>query len=987
MHFGRLSTARHLCLLALFLGSSLLTVARSNSKQKTGNECEKGTHSCHKDAICIDTRKSYKCKCKEGYYGNGKICIDDDECIFNNGGCVHDCKNSNGSYICSCKEGFELTIDRHNCIDRNECFENKGGCQHQCVNTLGSYECRCNAGYSLTADGRTCQLLTWCQQRLGCAQLCRTSGQSTVCACREGYFLHPNGKDCIQTCAHGNGGCQHNCTDTSNGPLCSCAPKYILTDDGKTCIASCEVHNGGCERRCTDIKNGTICSCPKGYKLHQDGRSCLDMDECEVDNGGCSHKCENNNGSYECICPNGYKVKVDQKTCEDINECELNTTCDHLCVNTPGNYFCSCYKGYDKYGLTHCADRDECSVNNGGCQHDCINTEGNYYCACPQGKKLHPNKKDCVGANVCLKLESPVETKMSCNIQGMEEVCILTCLKKSKFTSITDLQFATSCGPASNYEWTHDQSNLTLPGCSSSVAAPAITKKVKFEFTARRCRIRRSLKERLRKNITDTLNTEPSFKCNSECNLSSFDMQCDSPTKVVHNGVQLNGYLITVEFSLSRQPSDAKGKKRKCDVECLKNLTEKRLKKTLKVWRKVVNKEEFIIHFDSENFKIKKKSLKSPRGTNLTCESKYMLVGNVCVGCSAGTYYDNVKGLCMPCLPGYYSAAEADGHCLECPDNPVGIGIEGAKSLEECKVLCDPGTYSESGRKPCLPCAIGTYQSEYGRASCIQCGTGLVTQQEGSRAFVNCLPRENCHPGYFYNTSSHRCIECPIGYYQEKPDQNYCVKCPLGTITDFTASMNSSSCKNKQCGGYVGRFQGLIESPNYPGEYPNNVTCTWKIKPDKGRRILVIIPEAVIPKADKCGDSLIMRKSKSPYSRLTYETCETSDSPIAFTARSKRLWVQFKSDMQNTAKGFSIPFVTYNEEYQGLIEDIVKDGRLYSSYQHQSILKDRKLLNALMEVIAQPYIYFKYVNVSKTMIPHSFIKLLTPKVRRFFSTG
>ena len=38
------------------------------------NACEKGTHNCHKDAICISTRKSFTCKCKPGYYDDKKVC-------------------------------------------------------------------------------------------------------------------------------------------------------------------------------------------------------------------------------------------------------------------------------------------------------------------------------------------------------------------------------------------------------------------------------------------------------------------------------------------------------------------------------------------------------------------------------------------------------------------------------------------------------------------------------------------------------------------------------------------------------------------------------------------------------------------------------------------------------------------------------------------------------------------------------------------------
>lgn len=38
------------------------------------DECVEGTDSCHIDAICQNTPKSYKCICKSGYTGDGKHC-------------------------------------------------------------------------------------------------------------------------------------------------------------------------------------------------------------------------------------------------------------------------------------------------------------------------------------------------------------------------------------------------------------------------------------------------------------------------------------------------------------------------------------------------------------------------------------------------------------------------------------------------------------------------------------------------------------------------------------------------------------------------------------------------------------------------------------------------------------------------------------------------------------------------------------------------
>lgn len=50
----------------------------------------------------------------------------------------------------------------------------------------------------------------------------------------------------------------------------------------------------------------------------------------------------------------------------------------------------------------------------------------------------------------------------------------------------------------------------------------------------------------------------------------------------------------------------------------------------------------------------------------------------------------------------------------------------------------------------------------------------------------------------------------------------------------------------------------------------------------------------------------------SSNSVTTYETCQTYERPIAFTSRSKKLWIQFKSNEGNSAKGFQVPYVTYD---------------------------------------------------------------------------
>lgn len=136
----------------------------------------------------------------------------------------------------------------------------------------------------------------------------------------------------------------------------------------------------------------------------------------------------------------------------------------------------------------------------------------------------------------------------------------------------------------------------------------------------------------------------------------------------------------------------------------------------------------------------------------------------------------------------------------------------------------------------------------------------------------------------------------------------------------------------------MGEFMGYIESPNYPGNYPANVECIWNINPPSKRKILIVVPEIFLPSEDECGDVLVMRKNcefplcgggvlqemavfdvplraslpGSATSITTYETCQTYERPIAFTARSRRLWINFKSNEVNSARGFQIPYVTYD---------------------------------------------------------------------------
>ncbi|XP_048118325.1 signal peptide, CUB and EGF-like domain-containing protein 2 isoform X4 [Alosa alosa] len=972
---GAICIARDFCLFLLLLNTRQSAALPHN---RDTDQCADGSDGCHIDAICQNTQASYKCTCKAGFKGDGKHCEDIDECdIEHNGGCVHECHNIPGNYRCTCHDGFNLAHDGHNCLDVDECLFNNGGCQHVCVNTMGSYECRCKEGFFLSDNQHTCihrsvEGLSCMNKDHGCAHICKETPKGGVaCECRPGFELAKNQRGCILTCNHGNGGCQHTCEDTEQGPICRCHGRYALLSDGRSCtekdeaaidpaehnattlaevdkrvkrrllMETCAVNNGGCDCDCKDTSTGVRCSCPVGFTLQPDGKSCKDIDECELHNGGCDHFCRNTIGSYECSCHKGFKLLTDERSCQDIDECYFERTCGHTCVNSPGSFQCICNKGYTLYGLAHCGDINECSMNNGGCQHRCENTMGGFECHCSPGYKLHWNKKDCIEAEGLPALQPAAKATLNCGKQEGGDHCFLTCQSQVHISSGAADSYTVTCGmPLPCF--TEGQKNESGSYCQGSDTShtPRIKSTVTFKSGMGKCNLKKSqekLEEGFNNALSDrmlssTENVQFSF-VSLHCSMSSRRLRSRHGRKAGDE----EGSFITAEFELDVSLEEVTAES--CDLGCVRRRSEKRLRKTIRTLRKSINREQFHLHFAGSEYEMGKKAAPAAAAAAVS-----------------------------PLRP-----VDLQDHC------GTGQMLVNRKCGQ-----CSPGQYSRDGFVPCVPCPLGTYQPEVGRTFCFPCGGSLITKHNGATSFQNCETKVQCSPGHYYNTSTHRCIRCPTGTYQGEFGQNYCVACPGNTTTDFDGSTSIMQCKNRQCGGVLGNYTGYIESPNYPGNYPANIECNWTITPPPKRRILIVVPEIFLPIEDECGDYLVMRKTHLPNSVTTYETCQTYERPIAFTSRSKKLWIQFKSNEGNSGKGFQVPYVTYDEDYQELIEDIVRDGRLYASENHQEILKDKKLMKALFDVLAHPQNFFNYTaQESREMFPKSFIRFLRSKVLRF----
>ncbi|XP_073870489.1 signal peptide, CUB and EGF-like domain-containing protein 2 isoform X16 [Macaca fascicularis] len=840
--------------------------------------------------------------------------------------------------------------------DVDECAQGLDDCHANalCQNTPTSYKCSCKPGYQ--GEGRECEDIDECGNELngGCVHDCLNIPGNYRCTCFDGFMLAHDGHNCLDVdeCLENNGGCQHTCVNVMGSYECCCKEGFFLSDNQHTCIhrseegLSCMNKDHGCSHICKEAPRGSVaCECRPGFELAKNQRDCILT--CNHGNGGCQHSCEDTADGPECSCHPQYKMHTDGRSC--LETCAVNNGgCDRTCKDTSTGVHCSCPVGFTLQldGKT-CKDIDECQTRNGGCDHFCKNTVGSFDCSCKKGFKLLTNEKSCQDMDEC----------------SLDRTCDHSCINHPG-------TFACACNQG-----------YTLYGFTHCGDVDTVRTSVTFKLNEGKCSLKKAelFPEGLRPALPEKHSSvKESFRyVNLTC--SSGKQVPGAPGRPSASKEK----FITVQFELETNQKEVTAS---CDLSCIVKRTEKRLRKAIRTLRKAVHREQFHLQLSGMNLDVAKKP---PRTSERQAESCGVGQGhgeNQCVSCRAGTYYDGAQERCILCPNGTFQNEEGQITCEPCPrpGNSGTLKTPESWNVSECGGLCQPGEYSADGFAPCQLCALGTFQPEAGRTSCFPCGGGLPTKHQGATSFQDCETRVQCSPGHFYNTTTHRCIRCPAGTYQPEFGKDNCVSCPGNTTTDFDGSTNITQCKNRRCGGELGDFTGYIESPNYPGNYPANTECTWTINPPPKRRILIVVPEIFLPIEDDCGDYLVMRKTSSSNSVTTYETCQTYERPIAFTSRSKKLWIQFKSNEGNSARGFQVPYVTYDEDYQELIEDIVRDGRLYASENHQEILKDKKLIKALFDVLAHPQNYFKYTaQESREMFPRSFIRLLRSKVSRF----
>jgi hypothetical protein len=342
----------------------------------------------------------YECLCDTGYVLEGGVCVQDDACLFDNGGCEQKCSSVDREAVCGCYPGFDLQADDISCLQREPALLYSVDLQrYLAVRPLTEKPYT----FEFLARGTPVRIEQTAHRRdtftftlEDVPGQCADGSTSELCV------------DRYRLCAEDYSGKRWSVAYQSeltgppaNWDTSECA--WIVEDLGSDRL---RLKNLWVQETAPDFDYLTCdtASCLFTYLEETSGNTTFEVvsDECADGSHSCSElrACLNDPSGYVCDdCPAGY-VNDGDFDCADVDECSLGTAgCDanSTCANLPGGFDCECNSpGWVGDGFT-CEEVDACDENYGGCDQLCVGTnpDESPQCACLPGFTLSANGRTC----------------------------------------------------------------------------------------------------------------------------------------------------------------------------------------------------------------------------------------------------------------------------------------------------------------------------------------------------------------------------------------------------------------------------------------------------------------------------------------------------------------------------------------------------------------------------------------------------------------
>ncbi|XP_052436107.1 CUB and zona pellucida-like domain-containing protein 1 [Carassius gibelio] len=160
----------------------------------------------------------------------------------------------------------------------------------------------------------------------------------------------------------------------------------------------------------------------------------------------------------------------------------------------------------------------------------------------------------------------------------------------------------------------------------------------------------------------------------------------------------------------------------------------------------------------------------------------------------------------------------------------------------------------------------------------------------------------------YYNSTPIRVKACPGDYYVYefvRPFMCAVAYCAdVGNINTIYTTITPETNSSEPCGGNMTDWRGVLLSPRYPNNYPNNAQCTWTIHSTGNTTVSLIFTDVDL---ETCCDYIKVYDGPSTHHPLLGEIREYRNQ--SFRSSSNDLTVLFYSDHSVTRRGFHANWV------------------------------------------------------------------------------